>query len=282
MKRFFRVLLAVGLLGAVLVTAPSGTAFATDKTMYYVSLGDSIAGGGRFYPNDDLYPDKLTALLQDRYPKLEAIKLGCPGASTASMLQANSYPPKFRDCPEAWYLPPPHGSLVDIATSFMEAHKGSIALVTITIGANDIPPGCDFYDLTCLHAAEDSISANLPGILAALRDAAGPDVPIIGMTYYTQGLALWFDDPSAAEFAVNAGLPFNDVLESVYESAGALVADVEGAFETTNFTIDEETGVPVNVEHICDWTNTCDSGDPHPNDTGHEVIAEAFEAALPA
>ena len=48
--------------------------------------------------------------------------------------------------------------------------------MTIDIGANDF--AC--ADLACVPAGVASIQTNLPTILTALREAAGPDVPIVG------------------------------------------------------------------------------------------------------
>jgi lysophospholipase L1-like esterase len=289
MKRFFRVLLAVGLLGAVLVTAESGTASATDKTMYYVSMGDSVAGGA--------YPDKLAVLLQDRYPKLAVIKLGCPGESTTTMIQPFPYRPRYRDC--QGHHPPPYGSQLDIAVSFLEAHKDSVALVTITIGAGDVlgtdgvfcwDPETGLFDQACVEGELPDVESNLADIIETLHGAA-PGVPILGMTYYSPFLGYWVSRPggqSLAQLDEEATEAFNAGLVSAYQSEGAIVADVADLefFNIADFTdmvVTEEWGeIPVNVANACAWTLFCTVGDVHPNDTGHEVIAEAFEAALPA
>src|SRR5262249_26354648 len=54
------------------------------------------------------------------------------------------------------------------------AHRDEVAFVTIDIGANDL--------------SDSDIVTYLPQILDGLRAAAGPGVPIIGMSYYAGGL----------------------------------------------------------------------------------------------
>ena len=99
----------------------------------------------------------------------------------------------------------PKGTQLAEAVSFLQAHKRKVALVTINIGAGDLnhydaqgnlvvclfePAGCAFE--------EARMQANLAAILAELRAAAGPNVPIVGMTYYNVFASIWFDDPSTA------------------------------------------------------------------------------------
>ena len=42
-----------------------------------------------------------------------------------------------------------------------------------------------------MQEAFGNVAANLPKILAALRLAAGPHVPIVAMNYYNPFLAVW-------------------------------------------------------------------------------------------
>ena len=97
---------------------------------------------------------------------------------------------------------------------------------------------------------------NLAAILFDVRTAAGPDVPIVGMTYYNVFLPL--GDP-----VVNARInALNNLLASTFAAAGVSVADVAGAFST--------------AERVCAWTWFCTHFDTHPNATGYGVIADAF------
>jgi hypothetical protein len=113
-----------------------------------------------------------------------------------------------------------------------------------------------------VDAELDRLVAAEPTILAQLREAAGPEVPIIGMSYYHPFLPdLWFgtQDVGALHGAVDSILGFNDFLASIYEAAGDPVANVEGAFSTNDVGDADSDGVPNNVEHVCALTWRCAS-----------------------
>src|SRR5262245_441928 len=145
---------------------------------YYVALGDSLARGvqadpaGASVPTRDGYPDQLYARLRGADPRLRLVKLGCPGETTASMIGG-------RHCPY------PAGSQLDQAVAFLRGHRGAVQLITLDIGAND--PGSCFTNPvpglvpSCAAGPAPVTAANLAVILARLRAAAGPRVPVIGM-----------------------------------------------------------------------------------------------------
>lgn len=269
MRRF---ILALALVVAFVSTSAGAIrADTVSATHYYLSLGDSLAAGtnaaGDGAGFTDLgYADQLHAALAAEDPKLELVKLGCPGESTASMRFGSQPPSVVLSCgPPRFYKNVLYakGTQLAEAVSFLEAHKGKVALLTIDIGANDIqrldPQGnlviCVFPPEDC-DAEGASIVDNLAAILAELRAAAGPDVPIVGMTYYNVFLPL-------GDSGVNARVnELNALLSSTYTAAGVPVADVAGAFGS--------------AELVCAWTWFCTHFDTHPNETGYGVIAEAF------
>jgi GDSL-like Lipase/Acylhydrolase family len=149
-----------------------------------------------------------------------------------------------------------------------------VDLVTIDIGANDVIFG----------GGVPAIEANLPVILAALRNAVGPGVPIVGMTCHDPFLAfIWFTsfDLGALQAEANSHV-LNGALEHIYGSFGDPVAEVDQAFSNNDTTI-QPNGLPLDVLRICEWTWTCVVGescgwsfacfDPHPNAIGYGVIA---------
>jgi hypothetical protein len=117
-----------------------------------------------------------------------------------------------------------------------------------------------------------SIRANLTAILAELRATAGPDVPIVGMTYYDVFAPRCISDRSLL-FVCSRVDDLNAALDATYAAAGALVADVAGAFHND----DLQSAATI----VCDWTLFCTAGDTHPNVTGYSVIAQAFADPLP-
>jgi lysophospholipase L1-like esterase len=267
----------VGLaVAAVLAFAPRAAATpaapASSKATYYLSLGDSLAQGvqpigGPWSPSappgyNQGYADQLFKLARDRYPQLREVKLGCGAETTTTFRFGGSF------CTYEG------GSQLAEAAAFLEEHGEEAAFVTIDIGGNDVtlPNG----------GGVPAIAANLPVILDALRDAAAPSVPIIGMNYFDPFLPLvWFgtQDLAAlqAEVAMVAG--FNDFLEGIYGSFAIEVADVERAFSVTDLAL-QPSGLPANVQQVCAWTWMCSEGDIHPNTDGYGVIARTFAEEL--
>ncbi len=240
----------------------------TSAVHYYLSLGDSLASSPEAGGDANNYADQLFAALKEQDPTLRLVKLGCGGETTHSMIFRNP-------CGYA------HGSQLAEAVSFLHAHRQFVSLVTLDIGANDVLLCVFNVDQGCLDTALPAVSTNLATIVSALRAAAGPDVPIVGMNYYDPFLAFWFDSQAAAQLTEQMVVQFNDVLGSAYSTAGDPAADVESAFSTTDFTLQPD-GIPLNVERICQWTRMCTSSpDVHPNATGYGVIAQAFEEVLP-
>jgi lysophospholipase L1-like esterase len=254
------------------------------RPSYYVSLGDSLAQGvqpnaeGVSVETDQGYADQLYAVLRRGDPGLQLVKLGCPGETTATMINGGicSYP---------------QGSQLAAAVSFLQAHPGRVSLVTIDIGANDLNPCIVLTSLSaveaCVEATLPTIVANLTEIMTQLRAAGGSAVRIIGMTYYVPELADWLTGTAGQEFAElseQLAVTFNGLLSDTYQQFGARVADVFLAFHSTDFT-DQVTlpsigTVPLNVATICQWTWECAppprGPNEHANVTGYRVIAQTF------
>jgi len=250
---------------AVAVQAPA--------TQYDVSMGDSLATGVGA-PAGQGYVDDLLTHEQSRLPGLVAARFGCGGATTTTVLKGGG------GCTY------PEGSQLAAAEAFLRANPGRVAFVTINIGANDIT-GCfsgGAINTACAQTATGVIQANLTAILGGLR-AAGGSVPIIGMNYYDSFLGAWITGgqsfaQSSEQFVVSA----NTTLQSIDAAADATAADVQTAFDTTNFALTGSyLGVtqPQNVANVCNWTAACQSNltNNHPNATGYQVIAGAYEGS---
>lgn len=274
---FSRLLITTFVLVAVLAVPYA----ARSAVVYYVSLGDSLAFG--YQPNEPNgpfnqgYSDKLFEQLRAKNPELQLVKLGCPAETTDTMINGGI----------CYY---PHGSQLSEAAAFLQ--QNPVALVTIDIGANDIRD-CSFVrplNMRCVRDVLAKIETNLPTILATLEENAG-GAPIVGMNYYDPYLAYWvLGDRAAAADSLRAFLKFNDTLERIYKASGSLVANVEGAFSSTNFQPQVASPsygkIPLNVALICDWTWACELSDEshtevHPNTIGYGKIADAFSVVVP-
>jgi lysophospholipase L1-like esterase len=281
---FLAVLCAVAAMTAATQASPVRAA---SKATYYLSLGDSLAQG--YQPvggppssaappgYDQGYADQLFKLERDKYTQLQLVKLGCGGESTVSMLYGSQDRSVALSCgPPSFYAEhyPDGGTQLAEAVAFLQEHRGSVAFVTIDVGANDVlgPSGLG------------PALSNLPVILAALQAAAGDGVPIVGMNYYDPfAPQAWSQGALAGLQAQVAGIvAIDDAFDHIYSDAGDPVADVMSAFAVTDFTLVD--GTPLNVRRECQWTWICTppplGPDIHANTDGYGVIAQAFADVL--
>jgi lysophospholipase L1-like esterase len=277
--------------GAAVVVAAllalAATAGAAQASVY-VALGDSLARGwqpdasGHSHSTDAGYVDGVARSLAASHHALSTVKLGCPGETAESMLGGGK-------CSYA------HGTQLREAEAVLRAHRGHVAAVTVNIGDNDVE--------RCIHrsgvdedCAEHELAVvrdRLPRIARRLRAAAGPDVPIAGLTDYDQFLAYWLRGAKGRRIArrsVQIVLGLNRTADAAYADAGLLVADAADDFETA--VLDERVKlrghgrVPVAVARVCRWTWACSDApigfNDHANATGYRVLARVVTTALQA
>lgn len=250
---------------------------------YYVSLGDSLARGvqpdaaGNNQVTDNGYPDQLTAQLTRGRRAPELVKLGCPGATAATLANGGD------SCPYS------SGNQLDDAVAALTAHHGDIALLTINVGSNDVIGGCvdlsvPTIDTECVTAGISQLPATLGGILDQLNAALDRRTPRIGMTYYDPYLGLAAINPALQQLADDSlalTTLLNQTLSGIYQQHGFAVADVAGAFRTNDTAVEPPSPLPANVTAACQWTYFCTpTPNIHPTTEGYGVIAQAFAAEL--
>ncbi len=264
---------------------------------YYLSLGDSLAQSvqpatpplppgvslGQSIETDQGYVDDLFAHYGAQFPgNLRLVKMGCPGETTTSMLTGAGSPCTY-----------PAGSQLGAALAFIRAHRSSVVLITIDIGANNVD-GCaagGVINQTCVTDGFAAARSDLPKILGALREAVGEDTVIAGMNLYDPFLADYLTGSAGQAVAagsVNLDVSLNSLLGASFRAFRIPVADVQTAFSTTDFT-DTATlagigAVPLNVARICEWTwmraPSPIGPNIHANLTGYQVIAVAFQQVI--
>jgi lysophospholipase L1-like esterase len=283
--------------GALAFSGVPAAASSKPAVDYDVSVGDSYAAGYQPVASATAHRDthgfayQVVDLARARGYSFTLRNFACDGATTTSILQQNG-------CP----LPAPGPDAVTYssrtqtaaADRFIARHRGQVGLITVSIGGNDIL-GCAAAAIfiPCVTQALTGIEANLHEILAGLRQAAGPTVPIVGLTYPDVYLGLYTStDPSQKRLALVsiAGFQhlFNPALEAEYSDVGAVFIDVTqgtGAYvplaETTPWPSAPSGSIPVAVADICVLTYYCQLQDVHPKTRGYRVIARLVVATLP-
>jgi lysophospholipase L1-like esterase len=279
---------AVAAAGITACSGPGPGSVASAPATYYLALGDSLSQGvqpdaaGTSVETGQGYADQLYAMLRPGQPALKLVKLGCPGETTATMIHGG-------------ICRYPGGSQLAAAVAFLSAHRGHMYLVTLDIGAND-PEDCGSDGVSlrtitaCIGTDIPDAASNLDTILARLRAAAGPGARIVGMSYYLPALAEWrngLTGQAVAWVSERLAVAYNDLLDNAYAKSDVRVANVFGAFQTTDFgnrvAVPGVGTVPRNVADICQWTWECASPprgpNQHANQAGYGVIARAFRSA---
>ncbi len=261
----------------------------------YVSVGDSYAAGyqptapkvGSNTRNGFAYQlvDKAKAKGYD----LRLTNFGCGGATTASIIER----PGCREeglAPGANQYAP--ATQAAAAEQFLRDNRGRIALITVSIGGNDVTACGDAPDaVACVSGAVVAIKANLGRLLRGLRDAAGPKAQIVGITYpdVILGEAL-SPDPAKKQLAALSVVAFksliNPALEAEYEAVGGRFVDVTaatGAYGPLTQTTELAPygRIPVPVAKVCQLTYYCQFRDIHPRTAGYTLISDLVAATLP-
>jgi len=275
-------------LGLGLAGAPSrGPASVASGPTYYVSLGDSYSVGyqpgpgatRQGYANDVVREEARLG----KHLTLE--NFGCAGATTASILDRTG-------CAVPALGGAPYGGRTQAAAAerFIAAHRGRIGLVTVSIGGNDVTACAVVVNpLACIAGAVTSVRTNVARLAGGLRTAAGPKVPIIGLTYPDVILGKWVYPPVSRTLATVSVVAFktliNPALAQTYASAGGTLVDVTaatGAYTplTRTESVSPYGTVPYSVAQICKLTYFCSQGNIHANATGYGIIGNLIVRQL--
>ncbi len=274
--------------------APGGLTPPTTAN-YYVSLGDSYAAGNQpiasaWAHNDSNGPAyQVVKLARDKGYRFELLNFGCGGATTTSVLQQVGC---SVDNPGPDTTSYPTQTQAAAASRFISRHRGHIGLISVSIGGNDVL-ACDTAAqlLSCARSVLKVVERNLTVLLAALRNSAGPGVPIVGITYPDIFLGSYLTPArSQRNLAILSVTEFrnllNPTLRAAYSSVGGSFVDVTkatGAYtpfrQTTAYGRFGE--IPVAVADVCVLTYYCKLQDVHPTALGYAIIARLIVAMLP-
>ena len=284
-----RLAVTTSLVGAIVASlATTSIAGAATQPIFYLDIGASVSVGVQPTPTNPLgqptdrgYANRLVALEASRGVTLQLTELGCPGESTTTMINGGD------KCYKA-----PDNQLAD-ALAFLKAHEGQTGLVTLDLGFNDIAPCLRGLTVNtdCVNQSIALLQSQLPTIIAALKNEAGPNVTFVGLNHYNPYLARALTSSRGAKFAaasVGVIQQLNTTLQQVYSSFSIPTANVVKSF-TLNAPHQKKTpminNIPVNAVQACSLTWMC-SHPPygpniHPNNAGYEAITDAIAALLP-
>jgi lysophospholipase L1-like esterase len=268
-----------GVLTGALSTAQA--AQATRPKTYYVSLGDSYSVG--YQPDRGSTPGYTVVVA--KATRLTLVNFGCGGATTTSLVSSVG-------CPDV--LPHTIGGVTypsatqeAAALSFLNAHKGHIGLVTVSIGGNDVTAcASQANPIACVATAVAGITKNVTALAAALRTAVGPKVPLIGLTYpdVILGSYVYPTHPASAAALSIAKLSvvafkslINPALAKAYGSAKGTLVDVTkatGAYVPLTRTVHSPSygTIPAAVASVCTLTWFCAQGNIHATTKGYTLI----------
>jgi len=278
-------LVVVGTIALVMAGCSSSSSSSGASVAYYVSLGDSYAVGYQPLPTPHASPGYAGYVATTVHLRLA--NFGCAGATSASILQTSGCAGRVAATDAVTYADEPQATA---AEAFIRKHRGSIALVTVSIGGNDVTRCATVANpISCFFSSVNTAKANITELAKGLRAAAGPGVPIIGLTYPDVLLGLWVHpatspDKSLAAVSVTGFQgELNPALKSAYATAGAKFVDITAA--TGAYTpLDQMTTlspygeIPVAVAQVCKLTWYCAVGSVHANTDGYSFIGQQIVA----
>jgi lysophospholipase L1-like esterase len=260
---------------------------ATAARTYYVSVGDSYSIG--YQPGVGATTGYAGYVAKKAH--LTLANFGCGGATTTSIIDAVG-------CPDIW----PHTAGAHLyptttqaaaAEAFITAHRGHVGLITVSIGGNDLTAcAAQANPIPCVGTAVTNIERNVTTLATGLRAAAGPKVPLIGLTYPDMflGVYVYPAQPAtaarmalASESVVAFKSLINPALAKTYAAAGGAFVDVTaatGAYTplTTTVTVAPYGTIPQAVARVCTLTWYCQVGNIHATNSGYALIGKLVAA----
>lgn len=279
--------LSMGILGS-----PVAASAKAPLAKLYVALGDSYAAG--YQPGmgstRNGYVYQVPGLALARGYSLTAVNFGCSGATTGSLISAVG-------CPSEGLGPGASGysgqTQLKAATRYIATNRARIALITVSIGGNDVT-ACASPSAAkdCTAKASAGIRRNVTSIAKQLRVAAGPKPVIVGTTYPDVMLGAWVNPggPIAQAMALKSAVDFkgliNPALAAGYRSGKGLLTDVTagtGAYGSmkTMVNLAPYGLIPRPVAEVCRLSFFCDQGDIHLKTVGYAKVAALVVAHLP-
>lgn len=259
---------------------------------WYVAVGDSYSRGsqpGRSM-GDEGFVYQLPAMARARGYDLQVANFACGGATSAALLtKAGCDGRKTQVQGEQPYA---DETQLDAATRFIAANRGRIGLITVSVGLNDLRSCLKAPELLgCTGDAATAMRGNVAATARALRDAAGPKVPIVGVGYPNVYLGSWLRPGGGRGHERARGMQaafrsqVNPALRAAYRAGQGSFADAtqaSGGYGPMESRTPSPLGaVPAPVASICRLSWFCSEADIHLNRAGYRLVARTVVARLP-
>jgi lysophospholipase L1-like esterase len=292
-----RAVMVIGVISALVWGVCSAVAVASGRdggSTYYVSVGDSYAAGYR--PNGagpgstsvDGFVYQLQGRLASRQGGWTTVNFACSGETAYAMTFERGCEPEARAPGGVAY---PNDPQSVAAADFVSAHRDRIGLITVAMGANDVIRCLDERDATraqrCAEVEVPRVILSLDFLLSRIREAVGPRVPIVGVSYINvfaaDRLAGDANGERRAEFsAAMFGHYLNPALQETYSKYGASFVDSNSLAggdlpATEKVDLPDHGTVTAAIGGVCALSYYCSQRDPHPNRAGHALIADEVE-----
>jgi lysophospholipase L1-like esterase len=259
---------------------PATPSLADEDDGGFLALGDSvtfgyIASDGFAYVNPKNFVSFADYVAGDR---LDLTNPACPGETSSGFISLTGADNGCRPFRAQFPLHVSYASpQLDFATNFLATHRHT-RLVSILLGANDVfllQKACN-GDPVCIQNGLPqtlaTLSLNMNTILGKLR-ATGFRGVLIVVNYYSTDYT--------NQFQTEVTILINQTLAAAASRNGAVVADAFTAFQKAAATplAGGQTcraGL-LNVNPSDPTQATCDV---HPSQSGHQLLAEAVEAAF--
>ena len=187
----------------------------------------------------------------------------------------------------------PTTTQVAAAQSFLTTHRGRVKLITVSIGGNDVTScASQPSPVSCVTTAAGTIGSNVTTLADDLRAAAGPSVPMVGLTYpdVILGAYVYPANPPSLSAVGLANLSItafkslvNPALSRAYAGASGSLVDVTaatGAYTSLNRKVHTAAygTIPDPVALVCSLTWFCTKGDIHVWTNGYTLIGKLVVA----
>ena len=307
-RGYYAVALSLSVIGLVALPGVSQAArkASAASPKYYLSLGDSYSVGYQPVPGGATpgYTGYVATKL-----KMTLENFGCGGATSDSILTFTG----VCGAPDSYGPPaatnagtiPPGDSQEQAAVAFIAAHPGQIGLITVSIGGNDVTPCAaasptnpvngETNAIACVAVGVTTIKTNVTTLVDDLSTAAGPSVPIVGLTYPDVLLGLWVyptypasssNQTLAKESTEAFSLLINPTLKSAYtgvpDGKFVDVTTATGAYLplTKLKNLPPYGKIPKAVAEVCHYTWYCALGNIHATTIGYTEIGKLIKKAV--